>query len=230
MTAQRSFKKLVRARMAKTGESYTAARAQLLAATDDEKAAKASGVPWLACSEERIRERTGQGWEHWFDLLDSWGAESMTHTQLTRELGDLLGEPPLNWNPQAIVTSFERSRGTRGVGERVGGDGYVSSVSKTIGSSACEVFAAFVDPSLRAGWLPDLELSERTANKAKTTARYDVGDAESRLHVSVAAKGDGKAAVTVEQSRLTGTEERDEQRGYWRAALSALKAMLEVGR
>ena len=32
MTEQRSFKRLVRARMAKTGESYTAARAKLLRA------------------------------------------------------------------------------------------------------------------------------------------------------------------------------------------------------
>ena len=31
MTVQKSFKRLVRARMAKTGESYAAARAQLLA-------------------------------------------------------------------------------------------------------------------------------------------------------------------------------------------------------
>ena len=35
MTRQRSFKQLVRARMAKTGESYTAARAQLLAGADE---------------------------------------------------------------------------------------------------------------------------------------------------------------------------------------------------
>ena len=34
MIAQRSFKRLVRARMAKTGESYAAARAILLAAKE----------------------------------------------------------------------------------------------------------------------------------------------------------------------------------------------------
>src|SRR5918998_2110528 len=50
MTRQRSFKRLVRARMEKTGESYTAARALLLAA---EK--KADG-PRLETSDEAIRE------------------------------------------------------------------------------------------------------------------------------------------------------------------------------
>ena len=34
MTRQRTFKRLVRARMAKTGESYTAARRMLIAAGD----------------------------------------------------------------------------------------------------------------------------------------------------------------------------------------------------
>src|SRR5918999_6291979 len=71
MTRQRSFKRLVRSRMEKTGESYTAARAVLLAGEEEPQAAEQS---WLATSDERIRERTGRGWEEWFDLLDDWGA------------------------------------------------------------------------------------------------------------------------------------------------------------
>jgi hypothetical protein len=39
MTRQKSFKRVVRARMEKTGESYTAARARLLAAELPERAA-----------------------------------------------------------------------------------------------------------------------------------------------------------------------------------------------
>ena len=89
MTVQRSFKRLVRARMAKTGESYTTARAQLLAGTDGKPSgARHWRCPHLACSDERIVERTGRGWEEWFDLLDSWGAESMGHTELARRIAD----------------------------------------------------------------------------------------------------------------------------------------------
>ena len=66
MTRQSSFKRLVRARMEKTGESYTAARASLL--TPEEP--QASAAPVLATSDEAIRERTGRGWEEWFDALD----------------------------------------------------------------------------------------------------------------------------------------------------------------
>ena len=57
MTVQKSFKRLVRARMAKTGERYTAARAQLLAGVDEGRYADRE-IPQLACSDERIRERT----------------------------------------------------------------------------------------------------------------------------------------------------------------------------
>ena len=60
--------------MEKTGESYTAARAVLLAGKD-----QPAEQPWLATSDERIRERTGRGWEEWFDLLDEWGAAERTH-------------------------------------------------------------------------------------------------------------------------------------------------------
>ena len=90
MTVQKSFKRLVRARMAKTGESYTAARAQLLAGVDGRKPAD-EDIPQLACSDKRIRERTGRGWEEWFDLLDSWGAGSMAHSEVVHRVAEVLG-------------------------------------------------------------------------------------------------------------------------------------------
>ena len=45
MTAHKSFKRLVRARMEKTGESYTAARAQLLAGDEPGTGASRSPPP-----------------------------------------------------------------------------------------------------------------------------------------------------------------------------------------
>ena len=58
MTAQKSFKRLVRTRMDKTGESYTAARAALLAAEEPKSTEGAA----LAMSDEAIRRRIGRGW------------------------------------------------------------------------------------------------------------------------------------------------------------------------
>jgi len=50
VTRQKSFKILVRTRMAKTGESYTSARAMLLSAEE----AKGTARPVLATSDETI--------------------------------------------------------------------------------------------------------------------------------------------------------------------------------
>ena len=84
MTRQKSFKRLVRARMEKTGESYTAARASLLAAEEP----KATEGPALPMSDEAIRRRTGRGWEEWFDLLDEWGAAERPHKEIARWVAD----------------------------------------------------------------------------------------------------------------------------------------------
>lgn len=222
MTVQKSFKRLVRARMAKTGESYTAARAQLLAGRDETPTSE--DLQQLACSDRRIRERTGRGWEEWFDLLDSWSAESMGHTELVQRVGELPGV--LGWDAEAVTMSFERARGKRAVGQRIGGDGFVATASKTIAAGAEQVFTAFVDPAQRAGWLPGVELSERTVSKPKV-ARFDVGGGTTRLLVTVEAKGPAKSTVVVEQSRLADTAEREANQAYWRHALATLKATLE---
>jgi uncharacterized protein YndB with AHSA1/START domain len=222
MTVLKSFKRLVRARMSKTGESYTAARAQLLAGVDE--GSTDEELPQLACSDERIRERTGRGWEEWFDLLDSWATESMGHTELVQRVGELLGV--LGWDAQAVATSFERACGKRAVGERIGGDGFVATASKIMAASAEQVFGAFLDPSQRAWWLPDVQLSERTVSKPKG-ARFDLGDGTSRLLVTVEAKGPAKSTVVVEHSKLTDAGEREARKTYWRHALATLKSRLE---
>ncbi len=224
MTVQKSFKRLVRARMAKTGESYTAARARLLAGRD--KASANEDIPQLACSDQRIRQRTGRGWEEWFDLLDSWGAESMGHREIAGRVAELLGAHVLAWDTQAVASSFERTRGIRAVGQRTGSDGFVATASKTIAVSAEQAFMAFADASRRAAWLPEVELSERTVSKPKT-ARFDVGDGTTRLLVVVEPKGPAKSTVVVEHSRLADAAEREARQTYWRHALAALKAQLE---
>jgi hypothetical protein len=87
MTKQKSFKRLVRTRMAKTGESYTAARAMLLAAAEQKK----SEERVFATSEEAIRQRTRRGWQEWFDLLDEWGAPERSHRELARFIAEQQG-------------------------------------------------------------------------------------------------------------------------------------------
>jgi hypothetical protein len=220
MTRQRSFKRLVRQRMDKTGESYTAARAMLLAAEEP----KTDTRPALATSDEEIRRRTGLGWEEWFDLLDEWGAPDHTHRETARWVAEQQGADPLAWNVQAVVGSYELVRGLREVGERE--DGFAISASKTVAVPVDRLYDAFVDESLRERWLPDGDLRERTATKPKS-ARFDWGDGDTRVLVAFEAKGEDKSMAALQHVRLADAAEAERMKAYWRERVSALKEVLE---
>jgi hypothetical protein len=209
MTRHRSFKRLVRARMQKTGESYTAARAVLLAA--DESVDR----PPLATSDDSIRERTGRGWEEWFDLLDGWGAAELQHREIARRVATELAIDPLAWNAQAITLSYERARGLRAAGQR--SDGFAVSAQKTVPVGVERLFDAFVDAELRSAWLT-AELRERTATRPRS-ARFDWADA--RVNVTFQDKGE-KSTVTVEHARLADADEAARMKAFWRERLTAL--------
>jgi hypothetical protein len=222
MTRQRSFKRLVRSRMEKTGESYTAARATLLAAEEPEGR---EGPP-LATSDEAIRQRTGRGWEEWFDLLDEWGAAQRPHREIARRVADELGIEPLAWDAQAVTISYERARGGRAVGERP--DGFAITAQRTVAAPVERLYDAFVDESLRERWLPDGQLRERTATRPRS-ARFDWGDGGTRVNVVFAAKGEAKGTAALEHERLADAEEAERMKAFWRERLSACRSLLEGG-
>jgi uncharacterized protein YndB with AHSA1/START domain len=221
MTRQRSFKRLVRSRMEKTGESYTTARAVLLRA---DTPAEDGGTAWFATSDDRIRERTGRGWEQWFDLLDDWGALEMSHRDIARQVAAELGIDPLAWNAQAVTKSYERTRQGKLAGEHE--DGFTVNVSRTMAASPATVFDAFTDETSRAAWLPGAPLRTRTATAPKT-AHFDWADDGSRVHVYFHEKGDDKTTVTVQHARLADADVADATKVAWRERLVALKAYAE---
>jgi hypothetical protein len=220
MTRQSSFKRLVRTRMEKTGESYTAARASLLAAVEP----KAAEGPALTMSDEAIRRRTGRGWEDWFDLIDEWGGVERPHAEIARWLSDEHGIQ--GWDAQSVTVTYERARGLRAVGENA--QGFTVSASKTVDVPVGRLYEAFVDESLRRRWLPDAELRVRSAIEPKS-ARFDWGDGETRVNVWFEAKGDAKSTAALQHERLSGGEEADRMKAYWRGRVAALKEVLESG-
>jgi hypothetical protein len=217
MTQQKSFKHLVRTRMEKTGESYTAARAALLSAQG-----KTADWPTLTTSEDAIVRRTGHGWEHWFDLLDEWGGTSHSHPEIVSRLQ---GEHDVDgWSAQSITVSYERVRGIRAVGERP--DGFVATASKTVAVPVDRLYDAWADPELRGTWLPDAELRERTGTRPRSL-RYDWAGGATRVIVGFEAKGDRKSTVGLSHERLADAAEADRMKAYWRERLAALKQALE---
>ncbi|MEV4460785.1 hypothetical protein [Microbispora sp. NPDC049633] len=225
MTVRRSFKRLVRMRMAKTGESYTAARAALLAARGPD-GPDAAAAPVLTTSDEAIRRRTGRGWEEWFDLLDGAGMAQRPHREIARWVAESLGVVPLAWAAQAVTVSYERARGGRAVGQR--SDGFAVSVSRTVGTPVDRLFTAFVDETERARWLPDVRLCERTATRPRS-ARFDWGEDGTRVNVTFAARGEARSTVTVEHARLADADAAERTKRWWRERLAALIVSLEGG-
>ena len=220
MTEQKSFKRLVRARMEKPGESYTAARARLLRAADP---AGFEGVK-LATSEETIRRRTGRGWEEWFELLDEWGAPNRTHRETARWLAEQQGLHPLAWNVQAVAASYERARGLRAVGEK--DDGFVVTASRTVAVPVERLYEALVSDAVRERWLPDGRLRERTTTEPKS-ARFDWAEDNTRVNVTFLRKGEARSTVALEHRRLADAGEAERMKAYWRRRLLVLKATLE---
>ena len=221
MTRQRSFKRLVRSRMEKTGESYTAARAILLRA---DTPAEDGGSAWFATSDDKIRERTGRGWEQWFDLLDDWGASDLPHRDIARRVAAELGIDPLAWNAQAITKSYERTRQGKLAGEH--DDGFTVNVSRTMGAAPATVFEAFTDEASRSGWLPGAPLRTRSATAPKV-AHFDWSHDGSRVHVYFHEKDSGRTTVTVQHARLAGAEVAEASKLAWRERLVALGAYAE---
>lgn len=219
MTTQKSFKRLVRARMEKTGQSYTAARAALLRADGPPQDADGSV---FTVSDAVIRRRTGRGWEEWLDLLDAWGAVDRRHGEITGWLAE--EHEADGWSSQSIAVSYERARGLRGVGERH--DGFAASATKTVAVPVERLYDAFTDDRLRARWLPAGELRRRTATRPRS-ARYDWADGSTRVIVSFEGKGETKSTIALSHERIADAAQAQQLKAYWRERVAALKELLE---
>jgi Domain of unknown function (DUF4287)/Activator of Hsp90 ATPase homolog 1-like protein len=215
MTTQQSFKRRVRARMEKTGESYTAARAQLLPDPEPEYR------PRIA--DEKVEAATGHVWRDWFDLLDEWGAAAREHKAIAAWLIAEHGIP--GWWAQGVTVEYEKARGLRPIGGDRDGT-YNVSASRTIAVPVERLFEAWSDPEQRARWLGDFELTERTSTPPRG-ARYDWDGGSSRLIVLCESKGESKSTVALSHERLPDAGEAARLKAFWRGRMSDLKALLE---
>jgi hypothetical protein len=223
MTSQKSFKRRVRARMQKTGESYTAARRQLLAKAGED------GTPVTVpgfeppMSDEAVERGTGRSWEAWFRVLDQSGAAEKDHKEIAAWL--VAQEGVSGWWAQGVTVAYEQARGRRLPGERP--DGFSITASKTIGVPVERLFEAFVDPGRRERWLPGGGLRERTSTAPKS-ARFDWEDGSTRVIVGFIARDDAKSQVALEHERLPDADSAEAMKEFWRERVAALKEVLEA--
>src|SRR3954471_17830900 len=153
--------------MQKTGESYTAARAnfrqQKPATPVSPRPAEYARI--AGRSDAIIKERTGCNWERWVKALDRAKAQTWPHREIAKYVTEKYRVP--GWWAQTVTVGYERIKGLRAVGQRRDGL-FDASKSRTFAVPLNRLYRAFEDPKLRARWLPGIDLTVRTATRDKS--------------------------------------------------------------
>jgi hypothetical protein len=221
MTTQKTLKRRVRARAAKTGESYTAARAQVLRRTDPPSPAQ-SAMELAGMTDEAMLRGSGRHIAEWLELLDASNASAKKHADIARWL---VAEHGIGgWWAQSVTVAYERARGMRAMRERP--DGYAVSVSRTIAAAADRIADAMTDASLRARWFDDPALRPRTL-RGRRSGTFDWDDPPSRVAYGLTSKGAAKTQIAVQHERLPDGPSAERMKVMWRERLGALKELLE---
>jgi len=216
MTTQESFKKKVRARMARTGERYTTARQAMLAKTPT------VGRTWASQPElgdDAVLAATGQGWNDWCDVIDSWRADDgadWDHAACARRLqaeGGLDG-----WWSQSVTGGYERITGLRLPGQMPDGT-FTANKSRTVTADAEELRRLLLDDEHRRDLFPGqpTELRSRPTSK---TIRLAIGGGVAQIGLTD--KADGRTTVTVQHERLPEPEDIERWKFWWSEWLEAI--------
>lgn len=213
MPKQKDLKRVVRTRMQKTGESYTAARLQLLRKKTEPDYAALAGM-----SDAAVAAKTGRDWREWVRVLDAAGAADMPHRDIARHVASL-GVP--SWWSQGVTVGYERIRGKRAVGQRMTGE-YEANKSKTFAVPVAALFNAFASTRTRRKWLPGSTVRTSTENKRMRLSLED----GSIIAAEFAAKGDAKSSVAIQHGKLPDKGAAERMKAWWGERLEALGEVL----
>jgi uncharacterized protein YndB with AHSA1/START domain len=241
MPTHKDFKRLVRARMAKTGEAYTAARAMLLRKAGAERAdvaaaatiAPASPAPparparfaeIAGMSDEAIKAKTGCTWERWVFALDYVKAHQWSHREIAQYVHDKYKID--DWWAQTVTVGYERIRGLRERGQRRSGH-WEATKSRTIPVSLTKLFRAFSQARLRSQWLPGVTPVVRKSTPNKYI--YITWEDGTSVTGGFTSKARSKAQVAVQHAKLPSKEAANRMKQYWTERLNVLAELLAPG-
>ena len=222
MTAEKDLKRLVRARMKKTGEAYTTARAQITRKTKQPSPKQYAALAGM--SDAAIKAKTGCAWDKWVKSLDYHGAAGMSHREIAELVSGKYKVPA--WWTQTVTVGYERIKGLRARGQRRDGS-YEASKSRTFAVPVQVLFDAFAARNTRQRWLKEAGLTIRTASPPKSM-RIGWSDG-SIIAVGFTAKGDSKSSVAVQHAKLPDRETAERLRNFWSEKLDALGGVLGKG-
>ncbi len=229
MPTDKDFKRLVRGRMQKTGESYTAARSHLRKQKPAAPAVAAAPTPADYAklggkSDAILKEKTGCTWERWVKALDSAKAYTWPHREIATHVREKYKVE--GWWAQTVTVGYERIKGLRAVGQRRDGS-FEAGKSKTFPVPIAELYAAFHDPRTRSRWLPGVDLTVRTDTREKSM-RLTWPD-RTLVVIGFTPRGDAKSQVSLVHTKLPDRAAVTRMKQYWSERLGALEALLQRG-
>jgi hypothetical protein len=218
--------------MEKTGEAYTAARANLLkrsptpsvssARTAPATSAKINYAKLAGMSDAAIKKATGCDWDKWVFCLDYVGAQDWSHRAIADHVHTAYKVK--DWWTQMVTVGYERIKGLRAIGQRRDG-GFEANKSKTLNASAAVVFRAFAHTRVRKHWLPvSVTVKKATPNRSVRMLWHDGTPVE----VWIVPKGAKKTAAQVQHRKLASKEDADTRKKYWDERLNALRDVVEA--
>ena len=225
MPTDKDFKRLVRGRMQKTGESYTAARARLRIkkpAVVSSSIAPAEYARLAGKSDAIMKEKTGCSWERWVKALDREKAYTWPHRNIATHVREKYKIP--GWWAQSVTVGYERIKGLRAVGQRRDGL-FEAGKSKTFPIPLAQLYDAFSDARVRRRWLPDVDLTIRTATREKSM-RISWPDRTS-VAVGFTTRGAGKSQVSLVHEKLPDRAAVSRMKEYWSERLAELGKLLQ---
>lgn len=220
MPKDKDFKRLIRARMAKTGESYTAARAQLSGETGSHHQPgrlPAAYEKLAGMSDAAVEKATGKPWPHWAAYLDELDAYTWEHKAIAAHIDESFDFS--GWWAQTVTVAYERFRGLRDFGQRRGG-GYDVNKSKTVAVGLERLWTAFAVDSERAAWLDDVAVDFHRMTEPKSM-RGSLPDG-TKVDVYFTAKTDEKSAVSIQHRGHPTREDADAAKVLWGERLDRL--------
>lgn len=173
-------------------------------------------------SDATILQATGKRWDEWYAILDTIHAKKMTHTEIARYL--YIHHLENNgWWCQMIANRYEQIKGKKK--KRQNPEGFLVSVSKTVGFPVTDIYEAWADESVRNKWLREKGI-EITAITPNTSVRMVWKDSKTRVSVNFYEKGLKKSQVAIEHSKLINESSADEKKKYWKMKLEKLSKYL----
>jgi hypothetical protein len=230
MPTNKDWKRLVRARMQKTGESYTAARAILLQKSAPRRAVPRARAPapdyaaLAGMSDAAVKAKTGCPWARWVAALDRVQAHTWSHREIAAWVREKYGVT--GWWAQTVTVGYERIKGLRAIGQRRGGS-FEANKSRTFAVPVAALFGAWHDERTRARWLGDFGLTVRKATPHRSM-RITWHDGSS-VELWFTEKGAAKSQVQVAQRKLPDRAAAARAKAFWAQKLDALRDVLAGG-